>query len=78
MTRVQLRHEEDFLLTRHGMFKRRHRFVATDKQRHDHVRENHNVTKGQKGKIDSHSNSVGRIRQPVIRNMGFRPALINA
>ena len=35
----------DFLLARHGMFKRRHRFVATDKQRHDHVRENHDVAK---------------------------------
>jgi hypothetical protein len=47
--RIELRDEEDLLVVGHGGFERRHRLVAADEQRHDHVREDDNVPKGKNG-----------------------------
>ena len=45
--RIELCHQEDFLVGIHRLFKRDDRFVATDKQRHDHIRKNHDVAQRQ-------------------------------
>ncbi len=41
--------QQDLLVGRHHIFQRAHRFVPADKQRHDHMRKNHNVAQGKHG-----------------------------
>ena len=44
---ILLGDEQDLLVVLHHVFERAHRFLAADKQRHDHVREDDDVAKGQ-------------------------------
>jgi len=44
---VLLRDEQDLLVFLHHRFQRAHRFFAADEQRHDHVREHHDVPQRQ-------------------------------
>ena len=57
--RVELRDEENFLVGRHRGFERGHRFVATDEQRDDHLREDDDVAKRQYGEGFVHGQHMG-------------------
>ena len=72
--RIELRDQEDALVRRHRAFERRHRFVAADEQRHDHLREDDDVAQRQDGIGFGHGNSTGRWPLPY---MGQSPAGIN-
>jgi len=58
--RIELRDQEDAFVRGHRAFQRRHRFVAADEERHDHVREDDDVAQRQDGIGFAHSNSTGR------------------
>ncbi len=45
--RILLGDQQDLFVILHHIFQGAHRFVATHKQRHDHMRENHNVAQWQ-------------------------------
>ena len=45
LTGILLRDQQDLLVVAHHLFERADRFFAADKQRHDHMREYHDVTK---------------------------------
>jgi hypothetical protein len=47
LRRVFLRDEKDLLVVLHHVFECPHRFLAADEQRHDHVREHHDVSQWQ-------------------------------
>ncbi len=49
LRRVLLRHEEDLFVVLHHVFEGPHRLFAADKQRHDHVREHHDIAEWQDG-----------------------------
>src|SRR5690606_3862337 len=46
---VLLRGEQDLLVSAHHFLERANRLLATDEERHDHVRENDDVTQRQDG-----------------------------
>ena len=48
---VLLSGKQDLLVGAHDFFKRRDRFLAPDKQRHDHIREDHDVAQWQNRKL---------------------------
>ena len=47
LRRVLLRDEKDLLIVLHHVFERPHRLLAADEERHDHVREHHDVAERQ-------------------------------
>ncbi len=49
VARIFLGDQQDLLIVLHHFFQRTHRFYAPDKKRHDHVREDDNVTKRENG-----------------------------
>ena len=53
--RVLLRHQQNLLVVLHHVFQRTHRFVAPHEERHDHVREDHDVAQRKHGKHESAS-----------------------
>ena len=55
LRRVELGHEENFLVAFHRGFQRGDALVASNKERNDHLRENDNVTQRQKRIMRSHS-----------------------
>ena len=57
--RIELCHQEDRLVRRHRGFERRHRFLAADEQRHDHMGEHDDVAQRQKGQCLGHLVSRG-------------------
>ena len=53
-TRIELREQEDVLAGFHRRFERGDRFVAPDKQRHDHARKHDNVAQGKEREMLCH------------------------
>ncbi len=49
LRRVLLRDEQNLLVVLHHVFERTHRFLAADEERHDHVREHHDVAERKDG-----------------------------
>src|ERR1700722_1675250 len=49
LRRVLLRYQQNLLVVLHHVFERAHRFLAADEQRHDHVREDDDVSQRQDG-----------------------------
>ncbi|EKD60156.1 MAG: hypothetical protein ACD_54C00910G0002 [uncultured bacterium] len=45
--RVNLARQQDLLVVRHNLFQRPHRFLAANEQRHDHMREDHDIPQRQ-------------------------------
>ena len=76
--RIELGDQEDALVRRHRAFQRRHRFVAADEQRHDHVREDDDVAQRQDGIGFAHVHSTGGAAGPrSAPYMGPKPYRIN-
>src|SRR5439155_3808594 len=54
----------------HGSFKRRNRFLATDEERHDPLREYDDVAEGKDGKSTCHGPIYGRRHSPAQQTPG--------
>ena len=72
LSRIELGDQKDRLVGGHGAFERRHRLLAADEQRHDHVRKHDDIAQRQNGQILSHSISDRRTAgvPPSSRYMG--------
>ena len=49
--RIKLGNEENFLIGCHRLFKRNNRFIAANKQRHDHAGENNDIAQRQQRQV---------------------------
>ena len=67
--RVELRHQEDFLIAFHRRFQRGDALVATDEERDDHLRKDDDVTQRQKGILHSHSHSGPNGACPTVHRL---------